>query len=231
MVIGNGLVAKAFASYIHNDDVVIFASGVSNSSANSAEAFSRELALLSSNISQYPQQLFVYFSTCSIYDPALADSSYVQHKKQMEQYILEHHPRPLIFRISNLAGKTNNAHTILNYLHDCIQNETPFLLWKGSERNIIDVEDAFNLCDRIIQEVSDTNQYIFDIANIGNYSVEQIVQALESTVHKKGNYTIVEKESRPLIPMTGMKRYPNELNRIFTADYLNKVVQKYYAQP
>ena len=45
MVIGNGLVASAFSKYKNDDDVIIFASGVSNSSTNKKEEFEREINL------------------------------------------------------------------------------------------------------------------------------------------------------------------------------------------
>ena len=41
MVVGNGMLAKAFEAYITNEKVVIYASGVSNSSENSDENFQR----------------------------------------------------------------------------------------------------------------------------------------------------------------------------------------------
>lgn len=227
MVIGNGLVAKAFNTYKNDNNIVIFASGVSNSSTATAADFERETNLLEETLMQYPHQLLVYFSTCSVYDPLLAESNYVRHKKAMELHLLDKHPQTLIFRVSNLAGHTTNPHTILNYLSNHIKKETPFILWKNSERNIIDIDDAFQLCHTIIQK-QDATQRIYDIANIHNYSVKAIVHELEDTLGKKGEYTIVDKESYPIIPLTGMQPYTNHLNSIFTQDYLHKVIQKYY---
>ncbi|MEO7119531.1 MAG: hypothetical protein ABIY62_00460 [Ginsengibacter sp.] len=42
MVIGNGMIANRFISYKNNDDVIIFASGVSNSKDTIEENFLRE---------------------------------------------------------------------------------------------------------------------------------------------------------------------------------------------
>ena len=229
MVIGNGLVANAFESYRHNKDVVVFASGVSNSSNKDTAEFARESNLLKLHLSQYKNRLFVYFSTCAIYDPILQTSMYVQHKKAMEQLIADNHNNYCIFRISNIAGKTENPNTILNYLYQHIREVKSFVLWEGAERNIIDVEDAFYLCDTIIKNTSGIGQNIYDIANIHNYRVETIVKEIECHIAKKGNYTVIPKHSRPHIPMTGMDLLQDTLYSIFTSDYLKKVIQKYYS--
>ena len=46
MIIGNGLLAKAFIEYKNNDEIVIFASGVSNSLEEKQSEFKRETDLL-----------------------------------------------------------------------------------------------------------------------------------------------------------------------------------------
>ena len=46
MVVGDGMMAKAFAAFAQEPGVVIFASGVSDSTEISAAAFEREEALL-----------------------------------------------------------------------------------------------------------------------------------------------------------------------------------------
>ena len=66
MVIGNGLLAKSFSKYKDDDQVIIFASGVSNSKEVNPEAFMREMDLLRSITNK--DALLVYFSTCSVYD-------------------------------------------------------------------------------------------------------------------------------------------------------------------
>ena len=60
MVIGNGLVAKAFVRYEHDKDVLIFASGVSNSSEQKTENFNREFKLLKDQV--HEKKLLIYFT-------------------------------------------------------------------------------------------------------------------------------------------------------------------------
>src|SRR5690349_6695322 len=104
MVIGNGMIAKRFNSYKDNKDVLIFASGVSNSKNRNQAQYDRESDLLEKTIEANPSKVLVYFSTCSIKDPGEANSPYVEHKKQLEDLIQKKLERYYIFRVSNIAG-------------------------------------------------------------------------------------------------------------------------------
>lgn len=83
MVIGNGMIAKACKAFIDDTSVTIFASGVSNSAEVLVENFQREFELLAS---QTKDIKIVYFSTCSVNDPSVADTPYVRHKKNGKIY-------------------------------------------------------------------------------------------------------------------------------------------------
>ena len=61
MVIGNGLIASAFERYKNNDDIIIFASGVSNSQETSELAFNREINLMKRYLNL--DKKLIYFST------------------------------------------------------------------------------------------------------------------------------------------------------------------------
>ena len=68
MIIGNGLIANVFGDYKENDNYVIFASGVSDSTNMDESAFKREEQLLNEITTLYKEKIIIYFSTCSIYD-------------------------------------------------------------------------------------------------------------------------------------------------------------------
>jgi dTDP-4-dehydrorhamnose reductase len=112
MIIGNGMIARRFSAFSDRDDVLIFASGVSNSKENRPEAFIREQKLVEESVAQAENRLFVYFSTCSVTDPTEQGSNYVQHKLFLEKYIAETCPNYLIIRASNVVGETDNLHTV-----------------------------------------------------------------------------------------------------------------------
>lgn len=75
MIVGNGLIASAFSSYFRDDpNVVVFASGVSNSRECRGEAFQRERQMLMDALRL--EKFMLYFSTCSVNDPELLDTPY-----------------------------------------------------------------------------------------------------------------------------------------------------------
>ena len=86
MIIGNGILANAIRFY-DREDVIFFASGVSNSLEKNPAEFEREISLLKSVMNQHPDKKLIYFSTCSIYDASKTASPYVMHKLTIEKII------------------------------------------------------------------------------------------------------------------------------------------------
>src|SRR5215813_3214760 len=105
MVIGTGMIGKRFEAYQNDDRFVIFASGVSNSKNRIDAAYNREIQLLKQTIEEQQQKIFVYFSTCSLYDPEEENTPYVAHKKNVEHIVQSSCQRFRIFRVSNLVGR------------------------------------------------------------------------------------------------------------------------------
>jgi len=228
MVIGGGLVAKGFKTYRNNNGCLIFASGVSNSETTYASEFEREKKLLQCAIKENQDKIFVYFGTCSVYDESSKSLPYIKHKLAMERMIKEYHNNYHIFRISNLAGKTNNAHTVLNYFFLHIIHNEFFNLWKNAFRNIIDLDDAVFLCDYIIQQGLFKNE-IVNIANPENYPVVKIVQLLERINKKKANYNLIDKGGNPAIDTKPIQYLFPILDINFGENYLYTTLKKYYS--
>lgn len=229
MVIGNGLIAKAFNSYIGNKDVVIFASGVSNSTTNKIEDFNREITLLKSTIEQFLNCVFVYFSTCSVHDNTQSSSPYVLHKLQAEGIVKQHAKVYFIFRVSNVVGNTTNPNTIFNYLVHCIKNDIHFYLWKNATRNLLDVSDLFLLVNYTLKNCEPIKEEI-NIANSNHYSVPYIVKSIENYLNRKANCTILEKGNTVFIDTDFVQVICKEMFINFKDDYILKMLEKYYQQ-
>ena len=228
MIIGNGLVAKAFEKKYRNaEGIIIFASGVSNSSCKDIKEFERELELIANTIERYPLFHFVYFSTCSIYDNTLIDSNYVQHKLKIEKFIANNIKSYSIFRIPNLVGFTDNPHTILNYLYNCIQNNLPFQLWKNSTRNFLDIDDLVTIADEFIQLPEKHNQ-IINIASPRSYSIMEIVSLIESFCNKNGMFTFVDKGTNFNINIEDIKPFLFLCPNMSDPNYLIILLNKYF---
>ena len=227
MVIGKGLIAQRFAGYAQNDHVVIFASGVSHSKSNDPSAFEREKTFLTETLLRHPGKQFVYFSTCSVYDPAEKESPYVLHKLQMEKIITQTAGQYRIFRLSNLAGHTGNPNTILNFLVTHIREGQHFVLWENASRNIIDIDDAYHIIDHILTQQLFENT-ILNIANPDSYPVRLMVQEIERFLQTDANYSTADKGIGFSIDITAITPLISSLGLVFGDQYFSNLLGKYY---
>lgn len=228
MIIGNGLVANAFKEYKSSPKFLVFASGVSNSKSSLPKDYQREKELLNLAIQDNQDKTLVYFSTCSIKDPDLASTDYVIHKIEMEDLIKKNASSFHIFRLSNLAGFSQNKNTILNFFNYKICHDLPFEYWKNAERNIIDVTDVFRIVDYVIQNNILLNQTM-NVANPSNYTVSYIVRCLESFYQKKALALERERGVPYRIDVSYMLPVIEFLGIRFAENYLPELLKKYYS--
>ena len=227
MVIGNGMIANRFMSYKDNDDIIIFASGVSNSKDTIEENFIREFQLLHKTVSDYTDKTLVYFSTCSLEDNDLALAPYVIHKKTVEEFIKNNVARFYLFRISNLAGTSNNPYTLLNYFIFNILKNLPLTVWKNAYRNIIGIDDMFSIANHLLQKKENINTTI-NIANPVNYSVPYIVKTIEHHLNKRATANELDRGNDYKIDVSLIEPLFNKLNIQFNENYLAALLKKYY---
>jgi nucleoside-diphosphate-sugar epimerase len=228
MVIGNGLIATKFSSYANNEQIIIFASGVSNSKDATESDFNREFDLLKNTVEKYQNKLLVYFSTCSIYDADENTSSYVLHKLNIENYIKINALKFYIFRVSNLVGSSGNSKTVLNYFYAQIKSGNHFYLWKNAKRNLIDIDDMEKIIDYIIEKSYKKNS-IINIANPKSNNVPEIIEALEKVTGLKAKFTTVNKGGDFVIEITDITEIISILKIKFDADYLPNLIKKYFS--
>lgn len=109
-IIGSGDIAQALKE-LDRPDIILFASGVSNSKCVTGESFMRERELLA--IQKYGQHL-VYFSSLSIY---YENSAYTDHKIMVEREV-QLFKSYTIIRLGNITWGSN-PNTIINYFKSC----------------------------------------------------------------------------------------------------------------
>ena len=224
------MMANRFAAdYSKNNDVLVFASGVSNSSEEDSAAFEREENLLKECMDKYAYKTFVYFGTCSIFDPSLAQSPYIFHKLKMEELIKSNISRYLICRTSNIVGKKGNPNTLINFLINKIEKQEVFELWANSFRNILDIDDLFEavhsmLCDPLTEQKTIANIYYPHF-----YSILEIVSLIEKHLQKKAIYKMATKGSWYTISETTdlLKSFPDTIFQS-KEKYLSKLLAKYH---
>ena len=221
------MVAKKFKSYEDNNDFLIFASGVSNSKNTDPEAYLREFNLLKQQMDMHKGKTLVYFSTTSINDPAENSSSYVAHKLSMEKFIASSGIHYIIFRVSNLAGRSANKNTVLNFFIHNIGQGIHFNLWLKACRNLIGLDDFYNIADFILTHKSHLNQTI-NIANPENYYVPEIVGVIEQFINKKADFEPVDRGGCFNIDISDTLPAISALGIDFSNNYLERILHKYY---
>lgn len=223
------MIAKAFEDKFATDSrVCIFASGVSNSQCFDQAQFDREQRLLQNTIERLTSEvILIYFGTCSVYDPAAVGSTYLSHKLSMESLTAEH-SRYLICRLPQLAGRSDNPNTLLNYLATCISESRPFELWNNASRNIIDVEDVVSIVNEMIKTGRNVNK-VLNIANPTSHMLEEIVAIMEVAQGSKAIFRRVERGSEYGIDVQEMMTLCNSAGVSFQENYLEQVIKKYYA--
>jgi nucleoside-diphosphate-sugar epimerase len=226
VIVGQGMIAKAFSFYGTSKDVLIFASGVSDSLETRGTAFKREAVLLQEWLAKVNAATFVYFSTCSIYDPTLVESPYVQHKITMEEIVRFKAENYLIFRLPQAVGKTTSR-TLIKYLFDMIQSGQQFEVWTTASRNLIDCEDIFKVCNYVLENRMFLNRTI-NIASTTKVSVPRIVEIIEEILNKKANIVPVSKGSSHDISLIDIQPVFEAIGIEFDEQYPERVIRKYY---
>jgi len=225
MIIGNGMLAKAFSYYQNSKDILIFASGVANSSESNSDQFLREERKILNAIRDHKDKFLVYFSTCSVEDKDVFQSPYVLHKLKIEQIITRTHEKFLICRLPQVVGKSANRTTLVNYLYDAIVNGTHFIVWKNAVRYLIDVDDVV----KIVSFIVDNKLFYKKILNVAalRYSVLDIVRCLEKISGKQAHCELVEKGTPFEIDISEITDIVRELNMHFNEHYLEHILKKY----
>lgn len=227
MIIGSGLMARAFAQYADDPGVTIFASGVSNSGESRAAEFSRERVLLQGAVASCAK-LLVYFSTCSVADPERSQTPYVRHKLEMEA-IASSATRFLILRLPQVVGRTANPFTLTNYLRDRVASGEPFSVWANAWRNIIDVDDAAKIAGHMIRNRRYWNR-IVNIASPFPTPVPRLVEIFERVLGVTANCVRVDLGDRYEIEVSEALEAAGMAGVHFDPGYAERVLEKYYGK-
>lgn len=191
MVVGNGLVANAFKDI--DDKYIIFASGVSNSSNIDNNLFDRERQLIMQY--QSTDKTLIYFS--SIFS-ITSNSPYFEHKRNMENLIIENFKSYYIFRMPQIIGYGGNPNNIINLFVNKILDNDIITIWKNSKRSIIDIKDVVDIVLYIIKNNQPNS--IYNVSGIELMDVNIIVDILDSILLRKSNISLIDKDIESFIP-------------------------------
>ena len=227
MIIGSGLIAQSFMRHFGDDpNVIVFASGVSNSREDRSDTFVRERKMLTEALCIH--KTLVYFSTCSISDPELQNTPYVQHKKEMENLVRSAREYA-IFRLPQVVGKTPNPVTLTNYLYQQIITGSNFQVWRYAKRNLIDVDDVASIVTYLIR-ASLANRITTNIASPFSISIPQLINVFELVLNKKANYAIIDVGGTYSIDSGLATDTASHAGVNFNETYIENLIRKYYGE-
>lgn len=224
MIVGDGLIARAMKKYDSNDEIIIFASGVSNSSEISPKEFEREKILLSEYIGQ--KERLVYFSTCSIFDKSLSQSKYVLHKINMEKFITHHFENYIIFRLPTIVADSSNPNTLINFLLDKIKNGQVIRVYKKACRYLLDI----NVMSYLLPFIIDNDIYNKQIINIAfdkPIKIIEIIKTFETTLNIKANIKLIDKGHCFSIDNEIFKNFIHKIDYKLSASYNYDCIKRF----
>lgn len=224
MIVGSGLVARAFAPrYADDNSTVIFASGVSNSNEIDPAAFERERAMLTKHLANGDQRL-VYFGSCNVLN-ANEHSAYFRHKRAMETLVIES-GRGTVLRLPQVVGRTLNPNTLTNFLRDCILQEQQLTLWTRAQRNLIDIDDVAAIATHILD--AGNVPPVVAIASPWSLPMSRIVDLFEQVLNRRAHRVLVDRGEAMVIDSTMSEQIARAIGIDFGPDYPLHVIQKYY---
>lgn len=226
VIIGRGLLAERFSPCFSDDEsVVIFASGVSNSTEQRQEAFDRERKMLIDAL-ELTRERLVYFSSCGVANRTAVATPYMRHKAAMEALVFES-DCGLVLRLPQVVGKTLNANTLTNYLYSRLSRGERFHVWGKAERNLIDVDDVYEIAR--VHIVSAPVGSAIAIASNETLCMPEIVAIFERVTGLAATFDIVDAGERLDIDNRRSSEIAGALGIHIGMGYTESVIGKYYA--
>lgn len=204
MIIGNGLIAKSIQE-IDSENIILFCSGVSNSSETRIAAFNREINLISE---QPTNKLFVYFSTISVYNNNNHSSAYRNHKITCEKKVIERFPKHIIIRLPNIVSLDGNQNNLFPFFYFHISQNFPVNIFNHTFRYLIDARDL----KLIVQAVTKANfEGIINTCFPNPPAVLDLYLYMCQKLNKEPNFKLEETENHPLIDNADFMRIVSQV--------------------
>lgn len=227
MLIGSGIVADRFCDYELQSKHLVFAGAIHDSEVCDPQIIAEEERALKAALATSSDIPCVYFSSCSILDPEVQNTPYVEHKIRMEKILQESGRSFWVFRLPQLVGPTDTQSNLAKYFVDQIYNEKKFEVWGGAKRNFIDIDDVHVIVSHIIRKDLHANS-IINIANSAQNSPKDLVTSIEQVLGISAKYTELDKGTDLAIDISKIEPLFANLDVTFDDTYLQRLIDKYY---
>lgn len=195
MIIGNGLIANAIKG-CDNEDVVLFASGVSNSVNPDMYDFKREESLIRHSLKQ--NKLFVYFSTVSIHDESVSHKPYIRHKLDMEHLVTMLADKYLIIRLPNIIGAGGNPNTLFPFFKTQILQNKETTIEKSAKRYLLTQHQLADMLQQLLA-ANMMNKLVHCISGDA-FSVKKIYIAMAEVLRQPAKCRVIKGGVSYIVP-------------------------------
>jgi dolichol-phosphate mannosyltransferase len=227
MVIGSGVIASRFVDYSFQSKYLIFAGSVNDSAAQDMVVIQREEDAVKEALAKYADATFVYFSSCSVLDPDVSHTPYVQHKTCMEKLIQSTAKKFLIFRLPQVLALADAQSSLVSYLVDAILNQKSFEVWQNARKNLIDIDDVHEVVGEVLCRNNNLNQVV-NVASAHQTPVLQLVHDIEGFLGRSANYVLVNKGTSYDLDISPIRKILTDLNIDFGEGYIKRSLNKYF---
>ena len=211
--------------------IVIYAAGVSNSKSKDKKKFLRERKKIQTFLNDHNKEhLFIYISTISVLDNYLKKDNYTRNKIIIENLIKKSLNNFLILRLPQIVGKSNNPHTLTNFIYRKILSEQRFKVWSNVKRNLIDIDDLIKIVKQIISTKLKPGNVI-NILNPNSIYVEEIVNIMGDIVKKNPKYILLEYKPKKKgnLKIQSSSKFNLNIKKYFKdKNYFKNILKKYY---
>jgi len=217
------MIARSFLQSRLDPDVLIFASGVSNSGEVRGSEFSREEALLRSVVEENPGSEIVYFSSTSVLFAQC--NAYSQHKKNMEDLLASSAERFYIFRLPQVVGMVLN-NTLVSYLARSCMERHCLDVYTDAVRNLIDIEDVVRIVGVLVNQRLGIGS-AQTLASGCNVRVPDLVSEVRRLVSVPCGFNFVPKGDDQTVSIDFLREHLDDGDPILQSSYWNDVLRKY----
>jgi nucleoside-diphosphate-sugar epimerase len=241
-VVGDGMIARAFVNSRMTMDVVVFAAGVSRSTATEAAEFDREADLLNAAIrnARAGRRRLLYFSTASAHlygngdgsprseeDPVHPTTAYGRHKVEMEKVIRTSGVDHLILRVTEVVGPHQRRHQLLPALFSQV-SEGVVTVYRGARRDLVDVADLVTIAADLLS--GDLHHATVNIASGHPVTAEEIVSYLMTLSGRAVTKVYVDIPANDYNVSTKRmaQHAPSAARMGFSPTYYRSVIDRYY---
>jgi NDP-hexose 4-ketoreductase len=238
-IIGSGMMARGLLPYsAQNNDAVIFASGVSDSTLKDPREYEREYEILFRVIQDCGQRdkTLVYFSSGgTVYGkcdserkedaPLSPQTMYGSHKVHCEAAIVSSGVRYLIARLPTVVGQTKSKTQLIPVLiKQALEGNVT--LFKDAERDIIGIADAAGIIVTLLRELRKNE--IINVASGISVPVTDIFDEIQNNLGVKPAIKIMNGGDKQRFNVDKLHAYCPEIT--FAADYYRDVIREYISQ-